>query len=88
MFLLKSDIYSKKSGNYYVISSKETALEPFVTAMEEVFDDYFTLIVNEYTYDKYHDAIAPLLNDHDKEILNSYNPDNNPIIVMFKFKDF
>lgn len=84
----KKVIYSKKSGNYYVISSKETTLEPFVTAQEEVFDDYFTLIVNEYTYDKSHDAIAPLLNDHDKEILNSYNPDNNPIIVMFKFKDF
>ena len=84
----KKVIYSKKSGNYLVFTSTKNNPEPFFVSTTEVLDDCFTLIIDEYTYDKYHEAITPFLSDHDKEILDSYDPDNNPIIVMFKFKDF
>ncbi|MBP5368285.1 MAG: 6-bladed beta-propeller [Bacteroidales bacterium] len=84
----KKVIYSKKSGNYVVLNFKNNEDEPFFVATEENYDDYFTVIINDTNYDKYHEAITPFLSNHDKEIINSYNPDNNPIIVMFKFKDF
>ncbi|MBR2887781.1 MAG: hypothetical protein IKB95_06110 [Bacteroidales bacterium] len=84
----KKVVFSKKSGNYLVITNKNKTSEPFFAATEEVLDDYFSLTINENNYEKYQEEITPLLSNHDKEILSSYNPDNNPIIVMFKFKDF
>ena len=61
---------------------------PFGHIISDCLNNYFSTIINDSNYDSYKPELLPLLSDSDKEILNSYNPDDNPIIVMFKFKDF
>ena len=61
---------------------------PFGHSMNDCYNDYFSKIITDENYDSYKADLLLVLSDSDKEILNSYNPDDNPIIVMFKFKDF
>ncbi len=90
--IAKNVVYNKKSGNYYVYTfngDENGNIEmPFGHTIGDCYNNYFSTIINDSNYDSYKPELLPLLSDTDKEILNSYNPDDNPIIVMFKFKDF
>ena len=91
-YTAKNIVYNKKSGNYYVYTFKgdeQGRIDmPFGHSMNDCYNDYFSKIITDENYDSYKADLLPVLSDSDKEILNSYNPDDNPIIVMFKFKDF
>lgn len=90
--IAKNIVYNKKSGNYYVYTfngDENGRFEmPFGHSINDCHNNYFSTIITDSNYDSYKPELLPLLSDSDKEILNSYNPDDNPIIVMFKFKDF
>ena len=89
--IAKNVVYNKKSGNYYVYTfngDENGRFEmPFGHTISDCHNNYFSTIITDSNYDSYKPELLPLLNDSDKEILNSFNPDDNPIIVMFKFKD-
>ena len=92
LHIAKDVVYNKKSGNYYVYTLKGNEQGnidiPLGHNIGDCYNNFFSTIITDLNYDSYKSELLPLLSNRDKEILNSYNPDDNPILVMFKFKDF
>ena len=90
---VKYTLIDRKSGNYYVYSyvgGKEVLRDnvpPFIRRVRSICEDYFVSPISEYTI-KFFPEIEPLLSESDKKNLNDFQPDDNPMMLFFKYKEF
>ena len=51
-------------------------------------NDYFVSHITDNNYENLSRELKDFLSPEDQKILADYKPDDNPILVLFKFKDF
>lgn len=86
-------IIDKKSGNYFVCkflnSTEKQNQSPWFCKPKSVSDDgYFISVVNVDNYENLNKGLKNFFGPEDYKILSNYNPDDNPILLLFKYKSF
>ena len=89
----KKIVYDKKSGKYFVrpfvYEDNKAPIIPFYLNANYVTPEgYFVTYLTDENCEQYTPDIEPFMSDSDKEILNNFQPDDNPLLVFFKFKEF
>lgn len=83
-------VRDKKSGHYFVIPytySQEKKYAPFYLRSTPCGSDW-AVSIDDYSYQEYIPEIMPFVSESDKKLLEEFQVEDNPIIVIFKTKEF
>ena len=84
----------KKTGNFFVLTMDlgndhdNNALPWYCSIWTMTDNGYFVSHITDNNYDELSRELKYFLSPEDQKILADYKPDDNPILVLFKFKEF
>ena len=83
-------VRDKKSGHYFVVQLQSTDGDkyPCFYLDAQPFGKDLAVHIDDWTYNEFIPELLPLVSESDKKLLEEFQVEDNPIIVIFKTKEF